>query len=64
MDDTRFSTVSLATSGTAPLQQIDFEQLMADSDPEQTGQALNLITFNKEGGFQLAAEARELLMSD
>ena len=29
---------------------IDYEALMRDSDPENTGQALNLITYDKEKG--------------
>ena len=29
---------------------IDYESLMRDSDPDNTGQALNLITFDKEKG--------------
>jgi hypothetical protein len=37
---------------------------MTDADPDNQGQALNLITFNKETGFELSPEARELLLSD
>jgi hypothetical protein len=29
---------------------IDYEALMQDSDPDNTGQALNLITYDKEKG--------------
>ena len=29
---------------------IDYEALMRDSDPDNTGQALNLITYDKEKG--------------
>lgn len=37
---------------------------MDDADPDNSGQALNLITFNKQDGFSVSEEAKELLMSD
>ena len=38
--------------------------MLEDSDPQGLGQALNLITFSKEGGFEVSSEAKELLLSE
>ena len=63
MEDGRFSC--LTTDGRpSMLQQLDFEGLMESSDPDNSGQALNLITFNKQSGFEVSPEARSLLQGD